>query len=111
MDNTLRKQILTFFALLPTVFSALSGSLSVKSPDGMIEYYWSDDDGHLCFEAFKSGKQAIVKSPVNFILDGRNVTDDCSVISSSTYSINETYPTRGLHTSCLLYTSDAADEL
>ncbi|WP_297069383.1 glycoside hydrolase family 97 protein [uncultured Duncaniella sp.] len=101
MDNTLRKQILTFFALLPTVFSALSGSLSVKSPDGMIEYYWSDDDGHLCFEAFKSGKQAIVKSPVNFILDGRNVTDDCSVISSSTYSINETYPTRGLHTSAV----------
>lgn len=101
MDNTLRKQILTFFALLPTVFSALSASLSVKSPDGMIEYCWSDDYGHLCFEAFKAGKQAIVKSPVNFILDGRNVTDDCLVISSSTYCINETYPTRGLHTSAV----------
>lgn len=88
-------------ALLPIAVYGGAPSATLKSPDGRIEYRWGNDNGRLWFEAAKDGRIVVEKSPVVFLTDGKDLTAACKVISSEAYTVNETYPTRGIHSKAM----------
>lgn len=70
---------------------------ALKSPDSDIAFQWQIDGGRLYFDVTKGGKTVIEKSPVVFSIDGKTVTDKCSASAPKYYKVDETYPTRGVH--------------
>lgn len=69
----------------------------LRSPDGKIVFELTDDRGTPEFEVTRSGVTVIEKSPLVFTIDGKPLTDSCTASDLRTYSVDETYATRGVH--------------
>jgi len=72
--------------------------VSVTSPDGQVVFKLFVKDKQLHFNASRAGKTVLSDSPLVFYLDGEDLTNKASNVSSKkTYTVNETYFTRGIH--------------
>lgn len=94
----MRSFVISLACLLSAVATdAEAMNATLRSPDGRIVFELTDDGGSPSFEVTKSGVTVIEKSPIVFTIDGKALTGSCVASDLRTYSVDETYPTRGIH--------------
>lgn len=94
----MRLFVLSLVCLMSAGFTNLAArNAALKSPDGKIIFELTDDGDRLNFNVTKSGVAVIEKSPLMFMVDGDSLTKSCVLSDPRTYSVEETYPTRGAH--------------
>jgi alpha-glucosidase len=72
---------------------------SVASPDGRVRLGLEvASGGQLTWMATLDGKAVIEPSPLGIVLDGTNLGAGVAIRGIDQYRVNETYPSRGVHT-------------
>jgi alpha-glucosidase len=82
--------------------------IAIRSPDGQISATLSvDASGHLAYEV-KCRDQAVVEpSSVGIIVDGQDLGTNAAMDAPVLRDINETYPTRGVHSTATNHCREA----
>ncbi len=94
----MRLFVLSLVCLMSAGFTNLAArNAALKSPDGKIIFELTDDGDRLNFNVTKAGVTVVEKSPLMFMVDGDSLTKSCVLSEPRTYSVEETYPTRGAH--------------
>jgi alpha-glucosidase len=69
----------------------------IPSPDGSVEFKFFLNHGNLSYSMSRRGQPMIELSPMEFTLDGVDLTKEAVLGRMAPYDINETYPWRGVH--------------
>src|SRR3954470_15975096 len=76
----------------------LNGDISIISPDGHINFQLlARDVASLSYRVLFRKQPAIETSLMGIIVDGVNLGEGVRVSHVETYKLNESYPTRGVH--------------
>jgi len=81
---------------LATANLALADS-GIPSPDGSVQFKFFVEHGKLSYAISSHNKPIIERSPMEFALDGANLTEGIDLGHMQPYDINETYLWRGVH--------------
>ena len=76
-------------------------TFSVTSPDGRLSFRLSSDNNDLVFSLLSAGKPLVLPSPLRFMLDGNLITGKARISSSKKYTVHETYPWLGAHSTAV----------
>ncbi len=86
------------------LFSAPAGpvawandAVTVASPNGKVEFVLHGDAGRLTYEVRFRKQPVIAPARLVMILDGVNLSDGARWDRADRYTVDETYPTRGVH--------------
>jgi alpha-glucosidase len=74
-----------------------AGETRVRSPNGSVQVRVLPEGGRLHFGVTLHGKPVIEASPMQFTVDGVDLTEGAEPGRTETYQVNETYPWRGAH--------------
>ncbi len=95
-------------ATLPVLFAALlflsvrvSANYQLASPNGQVVANVFEDAGHMSIKVARNGETVLLPSPVGIVLDGVDLGEQAQVISSNDYSVDETYPWNGNHSTAV----------
>jgi len=91
---------ISFFLIVSSLLFNQCGSpvsVTIVSPDEQVSFQLFEKNKQLHFNASYTGKIVIADSPVVFLLDGEELTNEVNGKTSKTYAINEQYYTRGVH--------------
>src|SRR5690242_16431010 len=94
------KKLFTLNCLLVLTFSLHAAEktiATIASPNGAIKFQAIDDSGQLKFAVTSRGQPVIQESPMQFSLDGIDLTSGARFGEEKNYSLHETYPWRGVH--------------
>lgn len=90
-----------FVLLLCAIFMPLSGAspeeITVSSPDKHAVYKTWIENSQLRFAIFYGEVPVIEPSPVSMEVDGVSITKNIKFVSKNAYTLDETYPWRGVH--------------
>jgi alpha-glucosidase len=92
----MKKAINLCYALLLSVLTYAADSISVKSPNGLIEFKLSGKK-QLQFQVIARSATVIALSPISFRLDDQALTENISFDKVERYAVQETYPLLGAH--------------
>jgi alpha-glucosidase len=73
----------------------------VISPDGSVRFALLLERPRLSYEVTFHGKPVIEASPLMMTVDGIELTEGAQSAGASEYALDETYPTRGVHSRAL----------
>jgi alpha-glucosidase len=83
------------------VWVATAPAAEVRSANGDVRFTVSADGGQLQYRVELRGKVVIENSPVNFSVDGVELTRGIKLGKPEAYEINEKYPWRGVHSTAV----------
>jgi alpha-glucosidase len=86
--------VLLFSSATAGVVFADSG---VPSPDGSVQFKFLVNQGKLSYSIAYRNKPVVELSPMEFTIDGVELTQGAELSRLEPYDINETYPWRGAH--------------
>ncbi len=93
--------------LLCSVFSLMAAqapNIVVKSPNGQVSAAISlNDAGCLTYSLKNRGETVLLPSPIGIIVDGNDLGTNAKLGQPAFSEINETYPTRGVHSTAVNY--------
>ncbi len=102
-------KILTIlFFLLIVAAAAAFADVAVKSPDGRIEARLTVESGRLSFSMDRDGVPVILPSPMGVKYDEFDLGTDAQTGEPARGNIDETYPTRGAHSTAVNRCNTAA---
>src|SRR5947209_10589038 len=78
-----------------------SDSTTLKSPDGKLSISFFQQQVEFSCVVYLQGKPVLQRSAINFSIDGTSLTTNIQIISVHHYTINETYPVFGAHTTAV----------
>ena len=97
----MKKTALYPLALIPALFCLAlhaTADVTVASPDGHVRFVLSQNpQGHLVYTVTFNSRNIIDPSPLGIVVDGADLADGAQIGASETYSVNETYPWYGPH--------------
>src|SRR5579871_1004361 len=73
----------------------------LASPDGKVRFSVPTEGSRLQFAVTFQGKPVITSSPLALSVDGVALTDGAKGLGAEAYQIDESYPTRGVHSRAL----------
>jgi alpha-glucosidase len=85
--------------LIAWTFGSVSAAaeLSIVSPNGAVRFKAFLDEPGLKYEVTFLGKPVIEASPLRMTIDGASITEGIRAGKVEEYQVEETYPTRGVH--------------
>jgi alpha-glucosidase len=85
------------------VFSAgvAFAGYELNSPDGQVVASVFMDGGHLTIKVERAGKAILLPSPIGIVLDGDDLGRKAKIVSTESYSVDETYPWNGNHSTAV----------
>jgi len=87
---------LALLLCLATANFALADS-GIPSPNGSVQFKFFLNQGKLSYSISSHNKPVIELSPMEFTLDGIDLTEEVELGNLQPYEISETYPWRGAH--------------
>jgi alpha-glucosidase len=79
-----------------------TGAVDVSSPNGSVQMeVKSGGDGRLMYHVTLNGQAVIEESPVGIVVDGKNLGEGARIVREETYGVDESYPTRGVHSTAV----------
>lgn len=78
-------------------FAAMGTQVTIKSPDGHVRLLIKTDHGVLTYSVTLNNSIAIEPSPMGLVINGKKLGTDVSLGKTQTYTVNESYPTLGVH--------------
>ncbi len=91
-----------FMSLLLSTNKATGNTYPVSSPDTTIKAIISiNADRHLTIEISRNGRKILYPSPIGIVIDKSDFGYDADIISKTEYTINESYPWNGNHSTAL----------
>lgn len=96
MRKAIKLWWLGLFLSLATTCVSLAGS-GIPSPDGSVQFKFFVNQGKLSYSISSRNKSVIESSPMEFTLDGVDLTQGAELGRLQPYDIDETYPWRGVH--------------
>lgn len=98
MNNTIRlKRLYLVIQMCVCVVYTMAQTTVLKSPDGRISFQLFTKNNKLYFQTLSSGHIVLENSPIVFSIDNKILTDNCRLSAPVFYEVDETYPTRGIH--------------
>jgi alpha-glucosidase len=95
-----RRRLMSFFALsfgvLTPAFAA-AADVQVASPDGSVRFTARIGGARPTFTVTFRDKSVLEPSPLAMAVDGTDITATATAGTAERYQIDETYPTRGVH--------------
>jgi alpha-glucosidase len=85
------------FLTCVSVAAAAAAETQVVSPDGAIRCTIAYEEPRLSYTVAFQGKPVIESSPLVMTLDGTEITAGVKAVTVQEYDVDETYPTRGVH--------------
>jgi alpha-glucosidase len=94
------------FILYPLVLFCLSlpaaADVTVASPDGKVHFVLSSGaQGHLQYTVTFNSKNIIDPSPLGIVVDGADLAAGAQIGKADTYTVDETYPWYGAHSTAV----------
>lgn len=89
--------VLLFCAIVLTLNGASSEEVAISSPDKRATFKTWIEDSQLRFALYYNGTAVIEPSPVLMKVDKFLITRNIKFVSQNTYTLDETYPWRGVH--------------
>lgn len=81
--------------------STASDDRAVVSPDGNVCFQFLQTQPKLLYSVTLKNKHVVEPSPIVMFIDGHDVTARATAGGVERYSVNETYPTRGVHSTAV----------
>jgi alpha-glucosidase len=88
--------LLALLLFLTTTKLALADT-GIHSPNGSVQFAFFVDQGKLSYSISSHNKPVIERSPMEFTVDGTNLTEGVALGHMQPYDIYDTYPWRGVH--------------
>ncbi len=88
-------------ALTAANLAAAQDKVDIASPGGNVAASFFMEDARLKYSIDLTGAPAVLPSPLGIIIDGNDLGDNAAIVSTSTDSFDETYPTRGVHSTAV----------
>jgi alpha-glucosidase len=95
------------FLFLCTTHVLASDTTLVQSPDGAVHFKLFQQMHSLSFTITFNGKTILKPSPFLMTVDGISVTQNITITKTERYTINETYPWRGVHSKAINHCNGA----
>ena len=117
MRKTYMKNILKVHAVVACFIvsiaanAASSSDIIIKSPDTHIAFHLSLQNNQLVYHIELNNSPVIISSPIIFSLNQSVITNNVKLIDVKHYSINETYPWQGAHSTAINKCSGAQIQL
>jgi alpha-glucosidase len=93
----MKKMILCLLAFVCLALTA-AADVTLASPDGHVRFVLSSNSqGHLVYTVTFNSKNIIDPSPLGIVVDGMDLAAGAQIGRAETYSVNETYPWYGPH--------------
>ena len=89
------------FLLLLQVQVQAADTTIVKSPDGKVVFKLYQQNNSLAFKVSYNGIDVVENSPLITLLDNAPITNAVKLGKPATYSVNETYPLWGAHSTAI----------
>jgi alpha-glucosidase len=81
----------------PTPAPGTETTIAVVSPDGRLSFRLSSDNTDLLFTLLSAKQPLMLPSPLRFLLDGQLITGKARITGTKKYTIHESYPWLGAH--------------
>ena len=95
------KKLLVLLPALLALFAFGAPREEITSPDGRLSFRLSSDNNDLIFSLLSAGKPLVLPSQLRFMLDGNLITGKARIASSKKYTVHETYPWLGAHSTAV----------
>src|SRR5262245_2066041 len=104
-----RREFLTQAAAAPALIAAVStfarssspAANTIASPNGRVQFHFSAEPDRLRYFMSLDGRKVIHSSILSASIDGVDITGGASLGKIERYRIQETYPTRGVHSKAI----------
>jgi alpha-glucosidase len=98
MTNTQTCAIAALFAMVTLELSAVAQAkpLKIASPDGQVVITVAGGE-RLRYAVTRGGTTVIEQSPLGLVVDGADLGRSAVLGKAASYSVNDSYPTRGVH--------------
>jgi alpha-glucosidase len=73
----------------------------LESPNGNVAANVFEDAGHLSIKVARNGETVLLPSPIGMVLDGVDLGENANIVSTESYSVDETYPWNGNHSTAV----------
>lgn len=93
------RSILPLLLFISNSFAA--DEIIVKSPDGKIVFSLAVKNNELVYQVNFNNSPVIISSPLIVTLDGKKITSYAKIKDSKKYTVNETYPWLGVHSTAV----------